>query len=190
MAFIDLREIVDIIIVTIALGYIFSAYIRKPRTELELVYPRFGLTWNEFKFAMIVTAPAVILHELAHKFVAIALGLTATFKAWYAGLGIGIFLRVISSPLIILAPGYVQIPPSTSSFAVFLTALSGPLTNLLIFFIAGYLLNNLRKLTRAQAIALYMTKQINFFLFIFNMLPIPPLDGSKVFASLLQLIFA
>lgn len=190
MAFIELMEIVDLIIVTLALGYIFSAYIRKPRTELELVYPRFGLTWDEFKFAMIITAPAVILHELAHKFVAIALGLTATFKAFYAGLGIGIFLRVISSPLIILAPGYVQIPPSTSNLAIFLTAASGPLTNLLIFFIAGYLLNNLRRMTRTQAVAIYMTKQINFFLFIFNMLPIPPLDGSKVFSSLFQLIFA
>ena len=79
MAFIELMEIVDLIVVTLALGYIFSAYIRKPKTELELVYPRFGLTWDEFKFAMMVTAPAVILHELAHKFVAIALGLTATF---------------------------------------------------------------------------------------------------------------
>ena len=81
-------------------------------------------------------------------------------------------------------------PPSTSDLAVFLTALSGPLTNLLLFFLAGYILNNKRKLTRNQAIALYMTKQINFFLFIFNMLPIPPLDGSKVFGSLFKLIFA
>ena len=190
MAFIEIKEILDLIVVTIALGYIFSAYIKRPKTELELVYPRFGLSWDDFKFAVIVTAPAVLLHELAHKFVAIALGLTATFKAFYAGLGIGVFLRVINSPLIILAPGYVVIPPSTSNLAVFLTALSGPLTNLLLFFLAGYILNNKRKLTRNQAIALYMTKQINFFLFIFNMLPIPPLDGSKVFGSLFKLIFA
>ena len=190
MAFIELREIIDLIVVTIALGYIFSAYIKRPKTELELVYPRFGLSWEDFKFAVIVTAPAVILHELAHKFVAISLGLTATFKAFYPGLGIGVFLRVINSPLILLAPGYVQIPPSTSNLAVFLTAFSGPLTNLLIFLIAGYILNNARKLTRNQAIALYMTKQINIFLFIFNMLPIPPLDGYKVFSSLFQLIFS
>ncbi len=190
MAFIELKEIIDLIIVTLALGYIFSAYIRRPRTELELVYPSFGLNWQDFKFAILVTAPAVLLHELAHKFVAIALGLTATFKAFYAGLGIGVFLRVINSPLILLAPGYVVIPPSTSNLAVLLTALSGPLTNLLLFFLAGYILNNKRKLTRNQAIALYMTKQINFFLFIFNMLPIPPLDGSKVFGSLFKLIFA
>lgn len=184
-----LREIIDLIVVTIALGYIFSAYIRRPRTELELAYPQFGLSWSDFKFAMIITAPAVIIHELAHKFVAIALGLTATFKAWYAGLGIGVFLRIINSPLIILAPGYVVIPPSTSELATFITAISGPLSNLLIFFIASYLLNTLKKMTRTLAITLYMTKQINFFLFIFNMLPIPPLDGSKVFSSLFKLIF-
>jgi Zn-dependent protease len=185
-----IRELIDLVIVTIALGYIFSAYIQRPRTELELVYPKLGLSWKDFKFAMIVTAPAVIFHELAHKFVALAVGLTATFKAWYAGLGIGVFLRIIGSPLIILAPGYVQISSTASDLAIFLTAFSGPLTNLLLFFIAGYILTHARKLTRNQAVTLYMTKQINFFLFIFNMLPIPPLDGSKVFGTLFKLIFS
>jgi len=185
-----IREIIDLIIVTVALGYIFSIYISKPKTTLENLYPKLGLSWTDFKFAIIVTAPAVILHELAHKFVAISMGLTATFKAFYAGLGIGVFLRVIGSPLIILAPGYVEISSLSSNLAVFMTAFAGPLVNLLLFFGAGYLLNHARKLTRNQAVILYMTKQINLFLFIFNMLPIPPLDGSKVFGTLFKLIFA
>ncbi|MDP4012452.1 MAG: site-2 protease family protein [Candidatus Nanoarchaeia archaeon] len=190
MVLFTIREIIDLVILTVGLGYIFSAYISRPKTELELVYPKLGLSWRDFKFAIIVTAPAVILHELAHKFVAMGFGLEAVFKAWYAGLGIGVFLRVINSPLILLAPGYVQIPPSSSNLAIFMTAFAGPLTNLLLFGVAGYILTHAKKLTRNQAITIYLTKQINFFLFIFNMLPIPPLDGSKVFSALFQLIFA
>jgi len=63
------------------------------------VYPKLGLSWKDFKFAIIITAPAVILHELAHKFVAMAMGLTATFHAWYTGLGIGVFYEEVSDLL-------------------------------------------------------------------------------------------
>ena len=34
--------------------------------------------------------------------------------------------------------------------------------------------------------ALLLTSRINMFLFIFNMLPIPGFDGSKVFTGLIQ----
>jgi len=61
--------------------------------------------------------------------------------------------------------------------------------NLFLFFISWLIINNAKKLTRKQAIALYLTKQINLFLFIFNMLPIPPLDGFQVFSGLYHLIF-
>ena len=48
---------------------------------------------------------------------------------------------------------------------------------------------NLREEKRKQIVALHLTKIINLWLFIFNMLPIPPLDGSKVFYHLFQTIF-
>ena len=90
------------------------------------------------------------------------------------------------SPFILFVPGYVSLQGTTTQFASALTALVGPLANLLLFFIAGYILNHRKRLTKKQALALYATKQINLFLFIFNMLPIPPFDGFGVLAGLLS----
>lgn len=186
-AILSVREIFDLIVMTAALGYIFMSYIQVGRPSI-LGASHFN--WDDFKFAALVTAPGIILHELAHKFVGLAVGLTAVFHASYFGLAIGVFLKLIHSPFIIFAPGYVSlggenIAPLLSA----LTAFVGPFMNLALFFIAREILERKRKLTRRQAVALYLTKQINLFLFIFNMLPIPPFDGSKVFYGLYKAIF-
>jgi Zn-dependent protease len=175
----SLREIFYLIILTVALGYIFSGFIRRPG-----VFHR-GFNWEDFKLAMIISAPAVILHELAHKFTAIA-----QFYIWPFGLLLAVFLRAISSPFLIIAPGYVEIA-STNLYTLqgAVIAAAGPLINLALFFTARTILNRARNLTRTQAMVLYMTKQINLLLFVFNMLPIPPLDGSKVIGGLFSSFF-
>ncbi len=184
-----LPELLNLAIVTVALGYIFMSYLPRVHPSDPLSRPsRFGIDKETFLLALLVTAPAIILHELAHKFSALALGLVATFKVWPFGLFLGVVLKWINSPLLILAPGYVEISGGATDFQVFLTALAGPLTNLLLWFISRQLLEHARKLSRKQAIALYLTKQINLFLFLFNMIPLPPLDGSKVFYSLFKMI--
>lgn len=187
MAIIALREILDIIIVTLALGYIFMGQIRRPKTHLDLLKP-VGFSFEDFKFAALITAPAIILHEMAHKFFALFFGISATFKAWFVGLAIGVLLSIIKSPLIILAPGYVQIEGG-SDLQQTIIAFAGPFLNLLLFLLAKYVLEHKKRLSRNEAIGWYLTKQINIFLFVFNLLPIPPLDGSKVFAGLIKLIF-
>ncbi|MEK6903972.1 MAG: M50 family metallopeptidase [Nanoarchaeota archaeon] len=184
---ITLTEIFYLAIMSLVLGYIFSGAVKRPRTEYELSHHR-GFDWQDYLNAILISAPAVILHELAHKFVAIALGFAASFKIWTFGLILGAFLKFINSPLILFAPGYVSIQGPTPEPASALISLAGPLTNLILFGIAWYLLEYSR-LTRKQAILLYLTKQINLFLFIFNMLPIPPLDGFQFFSSLIKMIF-
>ncbi len=72
-----------------------------------------------------------------------------------------------------------------------LVALAGPVSNLLLAFLAGLLL----RLGRAEIVPLaygsifyvmtYMSLIINLSLAFFNLLPIPPLDGSKILRSLL-----
>ena len=188
MALLTIKEIFDLVVMTAALGYVFMSYIPKPRTPYQIA-SQHGFSWEDFKFAVYVTAPAIVLHELMHKFVALAVGLKeAVFHAWYFGLFIGIFLKLIGSPFILFAPGYVSMSEG-SPLVTALTAFAGPGTNLLLFLIAGLILNRKTKLTKNQAILLYLTKQINLFLFIFNMLPIPPLDGSKVFYGLFKAFF-
>ena len=181
------QELIELVIMTLALGYIFMAYVQRPRTHLDALYPK-GFNWDDFKFAILVTAPAVVFHELAHKFAAMIMGLAATFHASYFGLGLGVLLRVFSSPFIIFVPGYVAIGPSTPLQSA-LTAFVGPGTNLLLFFIAYLVLNRKQKMTQNQALFWHLTKQINLFLFLFNMIPIPPFDGSHVFSGLFRTIF-
>jgi Zn-dependent protease len=177
MAILTINEIIDLIIMTLALGYIFSGYIPQPKTVYRILRPSFN--FQTFKYSCLIAAPAVVLHELAHKFVALAFGVPATFKMFPFGLLLGIVLKLLSSPLLIIAPGYVQLPVLQSSL-IRIIALAGPLTNLILFLIAYYVLKKV-DLSKKWFILWTLTKQINLILFIFNMLPIPPLDGSKVF---------
>lgn len=176
----NITEIFNLIILTLAIGYIFSGYIKIPGLFSK------GFNWKGIKFAMIVTAPAIVLHELAHKFVGLALGYTSMFHIWWPGLGIGIFLRVIGSPFLLLAPGYVSVMPNTP-LELSAIAFAGPFINLILFGISFFVLKHKKRLRRKEFIFWHLTKMINMWLFIFNMLPIPPLDGSKVFAGLFGL---
>lgn len=180
----SVKEIINLAILTVAIGYIFSGFIKKPGSPF-----RAGFKWEDFKFSIIVAAPAVVLHELAHKFTAMAFGLSANFYIWPFGIFLAVFLKVIHSPFLIIAPGYVGIPGlAQSNLTTAIIAFAGPAINLILFTTAHLILTRAKHLTRIQAVALYLTKQINLLLFIFNMLPIPPLDGSKVFSGLLSAI--
>jgi Zn-dependent protease len=178
---ISFREIVELIIMSAILGYIFMGkFIARPKTVYDMMHPkRFNMA--DFKFSLLVVAPAIVLHELAHKFVAMAYGLTATFKMFGFGLGVGLVLKLINAPFILVAPGYVEIPIIANAFAYRLIAFAGPAMNLLLWIISSILLKKLNNLNRTQMSVLQMTKMINMILFFFNMIPFGPFDGAKVF---------
>lgn len=179
---ITLNEIIDIVIMTLALGFIFSGLFQG-RKLVRKVFDSEG-----FKFAVMVTAPAVVLHELGHKFVAVFFGINAVFHAAYFWLVIGIVLRLANFPFIFFIPGYVSYPIGAgTNMQSALVALAGPLTNLIIFVIASLLLK--RTKNKKQFMLVYLTKQINLFLFIFNMIPIAPFDGGHFFSNILKVIF-
>jgi Zn-dependent protease len=186
---VSLMEIIHLVIMTAALGYIFMNFIKSPRTVNSMLEPKKRFNWHDFKFAALVTAPGIILHEMGHKFVGLAMGIQTEFHASYFGLFLGMFLKWIGSPFIIFAPGYVSFAGTITDFQRFLTSFAGPFMNLALFFTAHLILERKKHLTRPQAIALYLTKQINLFLFIFNMIPFPPFDGYAIFTSLFRIIF-
>ncbi len=187
MAFLSINEIFNLIIMTIAVGYIFSGRFVVPKKVKDplLNYEKFSF-WEDFKFAILVAAPGVILHELMHKIIALAFGLSAVFKAYWFGLGLGIILKLVNAPFLILAPAFVEISGNVSALESMLISFAGPGTNLALFLIAFFMLK--RKLKQKEIIFWGLTKQINLVLFIFNMLPIPPLDGFKVFYGLWQVL--
>ena len=65
-----------------------------------------------------------------------------------------------------------------------LTALAGPLTNLMLAVLAAQVLIFIPLDSSIQLIIL-LTVRVNLMLAIINLIPIPPLDGSKVFASIM-----
>ena len=177
-------EIMGIIVVAFYTSYIFSAFIKKPRAYLEYDSPT-NTIFEDMKFAAYIVVPAVILHEMAHKFTALALGFSSEFMAFYQSgwtLGLAIFsivLRVIHAPFIILVPGFVLIPANVDPISTGMIAFAGPLTNIILYGIAAYLLKS-HYLNHNQAIIAHLTKRVNLWLFIFNMIPIGIFDGAKV----------
>ncbi|MDD5253924.1 MAG: hypothetical protein PHG05_02355 [Candidatus Nanoarchaeia archaeon] len=183
MTLFAISELIGIVVLTIYLGYIFSGTLAKGK--------KFDKT--DFKFSIMVAAPAVILHEFAHKFTAMAFGLPAVFHVFYEDIftlmlaGVSIVLKAIGSPFIFLIPGFVSIPNVSDPLQYGLIAFAGPFINLLLWVGSSVYLKHAKKLTRKKMIFLYITKRVNMILFIFNMLPFAPLDGEKVFSALFSL---
>jgi Zn-dependent protease len=180
-------EVLYLIILIIAVGYIFSDIFRKPGKEDILErYKKKYFNWNGIKYAALIAAPGIVLHELAHKFVAIGFGLGAQFFIWPTGIIIGIVLKLLNVGFILLAPGYVAIA-GASAFQSAIISFAGPAVNGLVWLTCFLILKYKKKIKREFAMGLFFMGQINKWLFIFNMLPIPPLDGFAVFSYIIHL---
>ncbi len=191
-----LIEILDIAVTALALGYIFSHLIKAPKHYFAMLYENRYFNWDNIKYSMAVVAPAVVLHELGHKFASMAMGFPAAFYGIIGGGSFvlfgtifGIVLRLIGSSFIFFIPGYVGPAyagawDGISATQISLLAFAGPVVNLALFLAFWWLLKSNKWPKYARLF--WTSKQINLWLFIFNMLPIPPLDGSKVFLGLFK----
>lgn len=155
-----------------------------------------------YRAGALVIVPAVllgvgtgfILHELAHKFVAIRFGALARYVASEAGLAMSlIFSLVTGGQFVFAAPGAVYIyAPALTRMQNGVISLAGPLTNLVsglalaavsfAFAPAGGASVEPSLLGAYLAFVFSSAAHMNFMLGAFNMIPFPPLDGSKVFA--------
>lgn len=128
-----------------------------------------------------VSATAVLLgfliHELGHKFVAQKYGAWAEFRMFPMGFVLGFITAFLG--FIFVAPGAVYIQGQVTKKQYGQISLAGPMTNIVIgsmFLVLWLIIGSGSTLGHA----LNLLAVLSLFLAGFNMLPVPPFDGSKV----------
>jgi Zn-dependent protease len=155
-------------------------------------------------FIVFIAVPSIVLHEVAHGWVASRLGDDTALRMG----------RLTLNPLKHVDPiGTIAVPAAlyliyalgwTSSLVMFgwakpvpvnfnrlrsprrdmlLVAIAGPVTNILIAFVLAQMMRF--GILPGLAEIFFYAILLNLALAIFNLIPIPPLDGSRVVSSLL-----
>lgn len=132
---------------------------------------------------------AFILHELGHKVVAQRFGFFSEYRKWDYGLILG--LITVLTGFMFFAPGAVYF----GSYGRMVTdeengkiSIAGPIVNIILAVIFLGLTLTIKPLITVSnmdimmviLLTCYLAFNVNSFLAIFNLLPIPPLDGSKI----------
>jgi Zn-dependent protease len=138
-----------------------------------------------FPIVLVTVGLGFVLHELAHRFVAKMYGAVAFYRGWQSGLMLMLFTSLFG--FIFAAPGAVYIySPYLTRRQNGIISLAGPLTNFLLailFLLVGVMIgievNSATGDTLAEQFLVFGF-ETNIWLGFFNMIPIPPLDGSKV----------
>lgn len=139
-----------------------------------------------------VTILSITVHEFSHGYVSYLLG-DETPKIYrrltlnplkhldiIGAICLAIFHFGWAKPVPI-NPGYYK----NKKIGVLVVSLAGPLSNIILAFIATVLYLFLPYKNEYVNLALLILVSLNFSLAIFNMLPIPPLDGSRIVSILL-----
>lgn len=178
-------EIFDMIIMSLAVGYIFSDFIPK-KGRYDPLTATNTFDWNHILYTAAIVAPAIILHEFGHKFVAMAFGATATFRAAYLFLAFAIVLKLLRTGFIFFVPAYVAWRGATSPLQVALIAAAGPLMNGILWLLAKYMVK--QKKYKKYTTELIIFAKINGFLAVFNLIPFPGFDGFHIVQALFAML--
>lgn len=159
---------------------------------------------EELPFLVIALVIAFTVHEFAHAYSAYKFGDDTAYRAGRVTLNPRVHLDFLGTLLILIAGfGWAKpVPVNAGNFSnprlmgIIVSAL-GPLSNLLVGIISVFLavgidasgiLNN-SSVGVSSAVSLMFNYMIslNFLLFVFNLIPLPPLDGYRIIADLMPL---
>lgn len=134
--------------------------------------------------SLVAVGTGFVMHELAHKYVAIHYKKQAEFRMWREGLIFALILPLITGGrFLFAAPGAVYIyGDKITTKENGIISLAGPVANLImgtiLVFIAGLIAYSGGV---DYLIAITMTAAyVNFFFAMFNLIPLFVLDGAKV----------
>ena len=160
----------------------------------------FSGNWNDILIELLISIPAVLLclsvHEAAHGFAANALGDPTAKNAGRLTLDPIHHLDPIGTIcLLLFHVGWAKpVPVDVRYFKkprrdIALVSLAGPLSNFLLALIALFLqrifMSGSSTILLAIGLFCYSTAVMSIGLGVFNIIPVPPLDGSKILFSFL-----
>ncbi|MDD2362534.1 MAG: site-2 protease family protein [Oscillospiraceae bacterium] len=170
---------------------------------MYLIQNRFNIELIELVFIFISYALVIFLalpvHEMAHAFTADRMG--DSTARWSGRLTLNPFahLDIVGTAMIfIFGFGYAKpVPVNPRNFknykaGMFMTSFAGPLSNLIMAFLSLLILrivllfNPAVLLIIILKILLQQFALINITLAVFNLLPIPPLDGYRIISNFLN----
>lgn len=141
----------------------------------------------------VIVLVTITVHELAHGYVAYLLGDNTAKDAGRLSLNPLAHLDPLGA-ILLFVTGFgwakpVPINPfyfkGNRSRGVMLVSVAGPLSNILLAFILAMLIPLAVKFNMSLAQIIASAIYLNIYMAIFNLLPIPPLDGSKILAGLI-----
>ncbi|VVB76940.1 Peptidase family M50 [uncultured archaeon] len=187
------KEVEDIIIADLALTFAFMLVLGGGITGIR---SSSGSLPSLFVISLVAVSLSFILHEMMHKFVAQHFGAIAAFRKSDNGIIITLITAMFGF--------MVGIPGATVIYTQNFTkkedgyvSLAGPLTNFAVF--AVFFAISMFATNSGEFVSslLTTTMLVSLILAFFNMLPIYPLDGSKVlrwnkavYVTVLAVIFA
>ena len=134
---------------------------------------------------------ALCFHEFAHAWVAYKLGDPTAKHSGRLTLNPLAHLDPMGSLMILFVGfGWAKPVPVDARYLknpridMMKVAFAGPAANLLLAFVGGTIIRA-HIVGGSLILMLYLFTQINIMLAVFNMIPIPPLDGSQIFSGLM-----
>src|SRR3989344_4565213 len=170
------QEVKELLISWLIISLAFAFLFEQPSSLLKTPFV-FGLA---FIVALFTAGIGFLLHELMHKYVAQSYGLEAHYHAFYGMLILALVFSLFG--FILAAPGAVFISGlRITKEKNGKISLAGPMTNVLLG--AGFLLGLIVfQLEGFWQMFFSYGLSINAFLALFNMIPVMPFDGGKIWS--------